>query len=113
MHEGVQQPRYFRSYRKGPDGKIVDGGGIYRRQSETVSGDAVFRRDLKLHFTTAIQLSLKGYNDVNLRKISEVEAAQHGRSFRGREFDSRSRCRWIEREHPRETKLNAQSTREA
>lgn len=67
--------RFFRSYGFRPDGTRFD-GGLYRRESEDdTTRDAVFKSDRKWHFTRTIEMSLKGYNDTDLREISEADAA--------------------------------------
>lgn len=70
------ETRFFRSYSVRVDGTRVD-RALYRREREDdMTGDAVFQRDGKWHFTSDVQMSLEGYNDIDLREISEAEAAQ-------------------------------------
>lgn len=68
--------KFFRSYSIRPDGTTLD-RALYRREREDdVTGDAVFQRDGKWHSTSDISMSLKGHIDIDLREISEAEAAQ-------------------------------------
>jgi hypothetical protein len=66
--------RFFREVDVLPDGRQLKGGLYRRERDDDLTGDSVFRRDGKWHFTSELSSSLMGYNDIRLLEISESVA---------------------------------------
>jgi hypothetical protein len=66
--------KFFREVDVLPDGRKVEGGLYRRERDDDLTGDSVFRRDRKWHFTSQLSSSLLGYNDISLLEISESVA---------------------------------------
>lgn len=68
--------KFYFSYYVRPDGTRLDTGLFRRQREDDMTGDAVFKSDGKWHFTITIERSLKGFNDTDLREVSEADARQ-------------------------------------
>lgn len=68
--------RFFREVDVLPDGRRLEGGLYRRERDDDLTGDSVFRRDGKWHFTSQLSSSLLGYNDISLLEISESVALE-------------------------------------
>jgi hypothetical protein len=68
--------KFYREIDLLPDGREVE-GGLYRRERVgDITSDSVFWSDGRWHSTGDISMSMKGYNDISLREVSESEAAE-------------------------------------
>lgn len=65
--------RYFRVERRAADGSTVL-RGLYRREGDDVTGDAVIRADREWHFTSQLDMALKGFDDTDFREVDRAAA---------------------------------------